>query len=100
MIDSANNRMITSVAMLTAQTNNGNMYGTQCVMNTIEQQLFLLFDDVIDASSADMETLVIAYVYFDIQPTYRCTFACFVDVQDERSMCGQVLFVVFVFEVV
>ena len=52
--------------MVTAKTKNGNMYGTQCEMNIDQEQLFLSTDELIDASSAHMETLVIADVYFNI----------------------------------
>ena len=86
--------------MATAQTENGNMFGTLCVMNAVQQQLCLRFDELIDASSAHMETFVIAGVYLNIQPGYRCTLTCVVDAQNEHSMYGQVFFAVFDFEVV
>ena len=100
MIDSANIFMITSVAIVIAKTKNGHMCGTQCEMNIVQQQLCLCIDELIDASSAHMETLVIADVNFNIQPRYRCTLFCVVDAQNEHSMYGQVFFVVFDFEVV
>ena len=100
MIDAANNRMITRVAMPTAKTKNGNMFGTQSVMNAVQQQFRKLSHDLIDASSARMETFVIADVYFNVQPKYLCTVTCVVDAQNEHSMYGQVLFAASVFEVV
>ena len=52
--------------MVTAKTKNGHMCGTQCEMNIVQKQLCLRIDEVIDASSAHMETLVIADVYLNI----------------------------------